>query len=124
MLDEMNIWFKNWFYFNMISQRIRFSRKYFDINIKLMINVVFFICHVIIFCDKIKFKSVIAIIFNNWFVVACCVERDKSHHNEWCKLKFFNSTCFASICNWRSIIDNMNELSMKTYDVIWSNSWH
>ena len=117
MFNDINMWFKNWFYFDLISQWINFSRKYFDININLMINVVFFICHIIIFCDKIKFKFIISINFNNWFVVTCYIERDEPHHNKWCKFKIFNNTCFVLIYNWRSIINNMNELSMKTYNV-------
>ena len=101
----------------MISQWISFLCKYFDINIKLMIDIAFFVCHIIIFCDKIKFKFVISINFNIWFVVVCCIKRDESHYNKWCKLKFFINTCFTSVCNWRSIINNINELSMKIYDV-------
>ena len=116
MFDEMNMWFENWFNFDLISQWISLSRKYFDIDIKSLIDVVFFICHLIIICDKIKFKFVVSINFNSWFAAACCVKRDESHHNEWCKLKSFNNTCSALICSWRSIIDNVTKLSVKIYN--------
>ena len=108
----------------MISQWISFLRKYFDINIKLTIDITFFVCHVIILCDRIKFKFIISINFNNWIVIAYYIKRDKPHHNEWCKLKFFINTCFSftSICNWRLIINNINELLMKKYDV--NDEWY
>ena len=69
------------------------------------------------FSDKVKFKFTVSINFNNWFVIVCYIKCDEPHHNEWCKLKFFINTCFTSVCNWCLIIKNMNELSMKTYDV-------
>ena len=79
IFDEMNMWSENWFYFDLVSQLINLFSKYFDINIKLIINVMFFICHVIMFSDKIKFKFVVLIIFNDWLTIACCVRRDESH---------------------------------------------
>ena len=74
--------------FDLTSQYINLFFKCFNIKTKLIIKNLFFICHVIIFFDKIKFNFAFFINFINCVVATCCVGRAESHYMKWCRLKF------------------------------------
>ena len=75
-----------------------------------------FICHVIIFCDNVKFNFIFFVNFINCVIAVCCVGHAESHHIKWCKLKFFRNMCFAFVFNCFSINDSVNGLFIETYN--------
>ncbi len=111
------IWFENWFKSNRFSQCVTYVGKRFVMNIKSIVLIEFFVFQMMMFCDKQNCMCVMLKISINWSTATCCVKRIEFDHNEWCKLKFFNKTCFTSSFKKRFIVFNNEKDSFEEYDI-------
>ena len=115
-LIKIEMWSNNWFILDFVLQCFNFFDKLFVMNIKSIMLHEFFVFHVTIFRDKIKFMFVFCIAFNNAFIATCCVNLKNPFQYEWCKLKLPNNNCSFSFYNCCFVINIVNELFVNEYD--------
>ena len=113
---KVNMWSNDWLKFDLTSQCINLFFKCFNIKTKSMIKNLFFICHVNIFCDRVKFNFAFLTNFINCVAETCFVNRAGPHHMKWCRLKFFKNMCSTFVFNCFLINDSVNGLFIDTYN--------
>ncbi len=116
-IEKSNIWFENWFKSNRFSQCVTYVWKRFIMNIKSIVLIEFFAFQIIIFCDKQNCICVVLKNSINWLIATCCVKRIDFNHNEWCELKSFNKTYFASSFKKRFIDFNDEKSLFEKYEI-------
>jgi hypothetical protein len=108
---------RNWFKSNRFSQCVTHVWRRFVMNIKSIVLIEFFVFQMMMFCNKQNCMCVVLKSSINWSITTCCVKRIEFDYNEWCKLKFFSKTCFASSFRKRFIVFNDEKSSFDEYEI-------
>jgi hypothetical protein len=117
ILMNIEIWFDDWFSFDLIMQCMSFFCNSSNMKIKFMMLHELRVFYVIVFDESVRRSWVWWTTSKSWFVASCCVNLAKSLHKKWCKLKSFKMMCFFSSFNRRLIVSITNNVVVDAYEL-------